>query len=135
MATITTALATLLCGGSAASSAFAMTVQDFLSIPQTMEDSAEVKQYLTGFRDGLYDFNGILDSAGIRVVCPPACTPPIDVSELRNRMRSDIETRQASDPGFAAFARDTNLGLIAVEVLGGLYPCEDEPAAGGGQAE
>ena len=111
----------------------AMSVQDFLNIPQSMGDSAETKQYLTGFRDGLYDFNAILESAGIRVVCPPAGAPPIDVSELMNRMRSDIEARQASDPDFANFARSTNLGLIGVEVLGGLYPCEDEPAAGDGQ--
>ena len=37
--------------------AAALSVQDFQNLPQTLGDSADLKRYMTGFRDALYDFN------------------------------------------------------------------------------
>ena len=106
--------------------AAAMSAQDFLNLPQTMSDSVDLKRYLTGFRDGLYDFNAVLDSIGVKVFCPAPGTPPMDVAELKHRLDADLTEKRTTETDFDAYARDTSIGLVALEVLAAVYPCNDE---------
>ena len=106
--------------------AAAMSVQDYQNLPQTMSDSADLKRYLTGFRDALYDFNSVLDSIGVKVFCPPPGTPPMDVAELKHRLDADLADRRTTETDYDSFARDTSIGLVALEVLAAVYPCSDE---------
>jgi hypothetical protein len=106
--------------------AAALSVQDFQNLPQTMSDSADLKRYLTGFRDALYDFNTVLDSIGVKVFCPAAGTPPMDVAELKHRIDADLTEKRTTETDFDAYARETSIGLVALEVLAAVYPCNDE---------
>lgn len=106
--------------------AAALSVQDFQNLPQTMSDSADLKHYLTGFRDALYDFNSVLDSIGVKVFCPAPGTPPMDVAELKHRLDADLTEKRTTETDYDAYARETSIGLVALEVLAAVYPCNED---------
>jgi hypothetical protein len=106
--------------------AAALSVQDFQNLPQTLGDSADLKRYMTGFRDALYDFNAVLDSIGVRVFCPAPGTPPMDVAELKHRLDADLTEKRNAETDYDTYARETSIGLVALEVLAAVYPCSDD---------
>ena len=110
--------------------AAAMSVQDFLNLPQTMGDTADFNRYLTGFRDAIYDFNSVLDSIGVKVFCPSPGTPPMDTAELKHRIEADLAEKRTTEADFDSYARDTNLGLVALEILAAVYPCNEDEKSG-----
>src|SRR5947209_5157024 len=80
--------------------AAALSVQDYLNVPPTVGDTTDLRRYLTGFRDGLYDFNALLDSIGVKVFCPAPGTPPMDVNELRHRIGASLDDKRATETDF-----------------------------------
>ena len=56
----------------------------------------------------------------------PDLAPPMDVAELKHRLDADLTEKRTTEADFDAYARDTSLGLVALEVLAAVYPCSDE---------
>lgn len=107
-----------------ASAATAMTVQELVGLDRQAQQGSVPQPYFDGLRDALYDFNAVLDSVGVQVFCPAADTPPTDAAELRRRVETSIEERRRRDPGFNAYAKETSVTLVALEVLSALHPCD-----------
>ena len=54
----------------------------------------------------------------------------MDVAELKHRLDADLAEKRTTETDFDTYARDTSLGLVALEVLAAVYPCnEDEKSA------
>jgi hypothetical protein len=106
----------------------AMTVQDFLTAAGDNRQQASLARYFEGFGDALYDFNAIMQSAGVTVFCPAGRTRPVVGTELQRRVSADLARKRQTDPDFATYARETSLGLVALEVLTEAHPCDDEGA-------
>jgi tetratricopeptide (TPR) repeat protein len=104
----------------------AMTVQEFLTTAGDSRQQASLARYFEGFGDALYDFNAIMQGAGVTVFCPAGRTRPVVGTELQRRITADLARKRGTDPDFATYARETSLGLVALEVLTEAHPCEDE---------
>ena len=111
--------------GAAASPGNSMTLQEFLRLAEQKEDDPGLVRYFNGFRDALYQFNNVLQGVGVQVFCPAEGEPPIATTELRRRLEVDLNEKRARQQDFDAYVRDTSVGLVALEVLAALHPCEE----------
>lgn len=118
-------------GGGSAS----LTIEEFLRLGEAKEEEPGLARYFDGFRDALYQFNAVLQGVGVQVFCPAPGEPPIATAELRRRLEVDLAEKRSREPSFETYARNTSLGLVALEVLAALHPCEDEEGQGDGPAE
>jgi hypothetical protein len=103
----------------------AMTLQEFLRLSEKEDDPGLVR-YFDGFRDALYQFNNVLQGVGVQVFCPAEGEPPIATAELRRRLEADLSEKRAKERDFDAYVRSTSVGLVALEVLAAIHPCEGD---------
>ena len=49
------------------------------------------------------------------------------------RIEADLNEKRATEADFSNYAHNTSLGLVALEVLAAIYPCEEEDTGGAKQ--
>jgi hypothetical protein len=117
--------------GAAAGPGSSMTLQEFLRLSEQKEDDPGLVRYFDGFRDALYQFNNVLQGVGVQVFCPADGEPPIATAELRRRLEADLSEKRAKERDFDAYVRSTSVGLVALEVLAAIHPCEGDDESDG----
>lgn len=106
----------------------AMTVHDYLAIrrgehPTRTADS--VDEYLTAVLDGLLVLGYFNRDEGNALFCvPDRHVLNIDVATFRANLDAMLEQFEAEMPSFDSLARTRSVGLVSLELLTVMYPCD-----------
>lgn len=107
----------------------AMSVHDYMEIrrgdhPTRQPDS--VDEYLSAVLDGLLVLGYFNREEGTALFCvPDRHVLDINVLEFRANLDLLLEQFAAEMPNFDALARTRSVGLVSLELLTVLYPCDD----------
>ena len=104
----------------------ALSVEAYLDLAKRKEAGGSLDRYFDGLRDGVFDYNAAMLSAGIKVFCPPAESGLLATPELRSKVDAWLRGTQRTKSAFAEYAKRTSVGLVVLEVLNDLYACPDE---------